>query len=1510
MIHYLHITILSVLFLLFLPIPSFPQFPEPIFEHFTIADGLPENSVRCILQDHLGYMWFGTQNGLVKYDGYNMKVYSWDPEDSLSISDGNISSIYEDKSGALWIGTQGGLIRFDRATETFASYLHNPDDSTSINSNLVLSIYEDNADNFWVSTNEGLNLFDRQNESFEQIYYQDSTYSQPVYEYILSLKAKGKTISSILQVGNNVDLTKTFTIKRKTIVLTIIMYEAGYDAGWLESANGDVIAGQENNNIVSAGGHTNNRIQILADTLNIGEYRLRYVSDAGWSYNSWRDTPPDHPEFWGIQVIELGEEQRSIGEILDDKKSTLLNYHYAGAIIEDRLTGNLYAGISNKISILDKEKKLLTEKYKKATLKNDLGEIHSFHQSTDGTIWIGHSKGLARFNSLNNTLKYYQPIPSLGYNIKNYISEITEDENGLIWGLNQSKWAYDGNGLICFDPQNEHFKIYKSDPDNQTSLSNNTVWSLFKDRSGIIWVGTGWGGLNKWDSKKQKFKRYSYDSNSTNKEPFSVVSSLIEDQEGIIWFTAEEAENGLYSFNRISNEFQNYKYNTKNKDNSIYHMYKDEADIIWLATLRKGLCKFDPLNGSFHFYSNDPKNSESISHNFVQFILPGENDILWIGTWGGLNRFDKKTGKFKNYTHDPNNSQSLSHNQVLCIYSDRTGNLWIGTNGGGLNQFNRTDESFKSFDVQEDAYNSTITIYEDEKGNFWVGTYFTGLYLFDRDKGIPVYNISKKDGLANNEVNSILEDNSGKLWIGTSNGLSRFDPETRSIKNYFTSDVFEENRYIINSACKISTGEMLFATDVGFIMFNPDSIKDDPVRPQIVISNISLFNRPKEELTFDGFISELDEVELLYDENDLRFDYVGLHFGEPEKNQYKYMLENFDDDWVEAGTQRNATYTNLDAGDYVFRVTACNRDGIWNEEGASLRVIIPPPFWAMWWAYLIYAIILLSIIYYSWKMQLKRISIKHDYEMSKLEAEKLQEVDEMKSRFFANISHEFRTPLTLIFGPAKDIIEETSESKTKQNAGLIKRNASRLYGLVNQLLDLSKLEAGKMKLEVSEQNIMPLLKGLVLSFTSLAERKKITLKFNTIEENLNVYIDKDKVEKIITNLLSNAFKFTPEGGNIEFTVEKMIKEAEIKISDNGIGIPRERIDKIFDRFYQVDGSHTREGEGTGIGLALTKELVELHKGKIKVESKEGEGTTLTVLLPLGKEHLKPEELVEKEISEETGVTLEDTELIPVNDNRKERTDIDLLIDTDKPLLLIVEDNSDVRHYIISHLEDDYRIQEAIDGEDGLTQALNHIPDLIISDVMMPKMDGFELCDKLKTDEKTSHIPIIMLTAKATSEDKIEGYVTGADDYIMKPFEAAELKVRIKNLIEIRRKLHKKFSSDDFSIPKEFSSIDERFLNKVMKVINEHVSEENFSIELLSKESAMSKEQIYKKLKALTGKSPSLFLRSIRLVRAKKMIKENKMTISEISYLVGFSSPAYFTKCFKEEFGKSPSDLLS
>jgi len=476
--------------------------------------------------------------------------------------------------------------------------------------------------------------------------------------------------------------------------------------------------------------------------------------------------------------------------------------------------------------------------------------------------------------------------------------------------------------------------------------------------------------------------------------------------------------------------------------------------------------------------------------------------------------------------------------------------------------------------------------------------------------------------------------------------------------------------------------------------------------------------------------------------------------------------------------------------------------------------------------------------------------------------------------------------------------------------------------LVNQLLDLSKLEAGKMMLEASEQNIMPLLKGYVLSFSSLAERKIITLSFNTIEENLNLYFDKDKLEKIINNLLSNAFKFTPEGGKIDFTVEKMINEVEIRIADNGIGIAKERIDKIFNRFYQVDGSHTRESEGTGIGLAVTKELVELHKGKIEVESEYGKGTTFKVFLPLGKDHLKPGEIIEKEIKEDVVATIEKTDIVLEDENRKERTDIDVLLETDlsadkagkasNPLLLIVEDNSDVRKYIISHLEDEYRIQDAVDGEDGLQEALKHIPDLIISDIMMPKMDGFKLCEKLKTDERTSHIPVILLTAKATNQDKIEGLETGADDYIMKPFDAEVLKVRIKNLIEQRRKLREHFKKEGLIEleDKEITSIDKKFLQKVVEIINAHISDASFNLELFAQEVAISKSQLNRKLDSLVGETPIDLIKRVRLNRAAKLITQNFGNISEIALEVGFSNPAYFAQCFREQYGITPSEYES
>jgi signal transduction histidine kinase/ligand-binding sensor domain-containing protein/DNA-binding response OmpR family regulator len=1334
-------------------------FPDPKFEHLTIADGLPENSIWAITQDHLGYLWFGTQNGLVRYDGYKMKIYQPDPNDSLSISHRQIYAIYEDRSGNLWLGTGVGLNYFDRATETFTRFVHDPDDSTSINANYVTNIYDDKAGNLFVGTGTGLSLLDRETKTFKHIYFGDS-------------------VSSI-----------------------------------------------------------------------------------------------------GVR-----------------------------AFIEDRLTGNFYVAIKNTIMILDTEKKILNESdVNTSNLK--LGTINSFFQSADGSIWIGHSLGLAFFNTIDNSIKYYQPVPSLEYKRENDIGQLTEDDNGFIWGAGPI--GFNVHGLVCFNPANKQFKIYNSAPDKPNSLSRDNVSYVYKDNSGILWVGTGWGGLNKWDKHEKKFKHFTNDPVEPKEERFNIVYSLTENPDGVIWFGTDR---GLFSFNRFTNVFQNYRYTTKDKNNTVTSIYSDNAGIIWFGTVTKGLGRFNPVAGSFRFYSNDPNDSSSISHNLIRCILPEDNNVLWIGTrGGGINRFNKKTGNFISYMHDPKNHNSLSQNDVNCIYKDLKGQLWVGTNWmGGLNLFDRANKSFKLIPLQKNQKDkqksltgpTILTIFEDSKEGFWIGTYDGGLHLFDREKGILISKITEKDGLANDLVSSILEDDVDNLWLGTANGLSRFNLETHSIRNYFTSTVYEENRYYLNSVCKISAGEMLFGTYDGFIMFHPDGIKDDPVPPQVAITKVSLFNRAREKLKIEGFIAELKELNLSYSENDLRFDYVGLHYGDPSKNQYKYKLEGFDKDWVNVGTQRNAIYTNLDAGEYVFRVTACNRDGVWNEKGASLKIIIPPPFWATWWAYLFYMALIISIIYGLRRYELNRLNWKNQSKLDEVKLKERAEMDKMKSRFFANISHEFRTPLTLILGPLEKIRPNAGGKEIQKQTNLIKRNASRLLNLVNQLLDLSKLEAGKLKLKASQGNIVSFVKGIVMSFESMAEQKDISLGVKADDDDIQLHFDRDKMAKILTNLLANAFKFTRDGGEITAHINKTEQNSvEIKLRDSGIGISENELPRLFDRFYQVDSSHTREHEGTGIGLALTKELVELHHGSISVDSKAGQWTEFTIELPLGRKHLKDDKIVEKTVGDDSIFT-DSSSQAPQNDDDASE---------DKNIILVVEDNADVREFIRDSLGNDFQIEEAANGEQGVRKAEKFIPDLIISDVMMPKMDGTELTRKLKNDEKTSHIPIILLTAKSEQESKLEGLETGADDYLTKPFDTKELRIRIKNLISVRKKLQEKFGRGEY-VPKterkKLTNLEEQFMCKVMGVIENHLSEEEFNIEQFAEEVYMSRMQLHRKLKALTGKSASLYVRSFRLLRARKMIEEKQATISEIAYSVGFSSPAYFTRCFKKEFGFPPSELSS
>jgi len=785
--------------------------------------------------------------------------------------------------------------------------------------------------------------------------------------------------------------------------------------------------------------------------------------------------------------------------------------------------------------------------------------------------------------------------------------------------------------------------------------------------------------------------------------------------------------------------------------------------------------------------------------------------------------------------------------------------------------------------------------------------------------------------LLSNGLLGAEQDDSGNLWLSSHKGLTRYTPEDQTFKNFFKEDGFLTNEFHYRGHFQNKSGQMIFGSSQGLVTFHPDSIKDSDYLPPIVFTDFKISNKqvkPDKHSPLKKHISVSDTIILNHDQNDLSISFASLDFSHPQRNEYTFYLHNLEDSWRPASRDHTAYYTNLDPGEYVFKVKGTNSDGVWNEKGAALTIIVLPPWWATNWAYILYGILIIGSLYSVRRYELNRQEFKHNWQLQQLEAEKLQEIDRMKSRFFANISHEFRTPLTLIKGPIQQLLAGDFNGNIKKQYQLILRNTNRLLQLINQLLDLSKLDSGKMTFKASRQNIIPLLKGLTLSFESPARQRNIELNFAVGDEEIELYIDQDKFEKIIINLLSNAFKFTSEGGEVGVKVKYPPKSPldrgdlkhspfktvdrggylPISISNTGAGIESDQLEKIFDRFYQADDSMHRRQEGSGIGLALTKELVELHHGTISVESTPGRGSTFTVFLPLGNSHLSSEELVsDKNIADPI------KNIIP-DQIETENTTSKKLIPTvgDVPKCLIVEDNSDMRNYIYSCLEECYKIIQAENGEEGFQQALKHAPDIIISDVMMPGMDGIQFCSKIKTDERTSHIPVILLTAKASGESKIEGLETGADEYLTKPFDKRELLVRLKNLTEQRQKLREKFRRDTYIQPGEITaiSIDEQLLRKAIDVVEENINNPDFDTTVFAREVGMSRMLLNTKIKALTGQTSGEFIRSLRLKRAARLLQQNAGNVSEIAYEVGFQNLSYFTKTFREQFGTTPSHYIN
>jgi len=1264
---------------------------------------------------------------------------------------------------------------------------------------------------------------------------------------------------------------------------------------------------------------------------------------------------------------------------LDRNTDTYIRYQHNPQNPENSMTGYgvnemlldssgiIWLGTFEALTRFDPE----AETFKNYILNPDIrydprNSIKSMLRDSDGTLWIGTANGLYKLDEKKDSLLQIITDPVIPQILSSFESML-EDQNGLLWfGTN---W-----GILTYDRATDTWNhILTTNPDKPDSGEDDKIYKILEYHTASnhqIWIGTH-AGLKVYDVNRNILTHITPKNGYPEISNAGAVQYLYIDDNDILWASL----GGIVLFDLKGNEFDVHR--VKSYPDSIYDeravcFYEDDQCNIWMGTERNGLYQFDEkLNFRANYKADiSLQNDDKVDNYAVEEIYEDPQGRVWMKTGPThLSIFDMETGVFhpidirvKSYVpggividsydivwmashdglymgkmegdHDLQielyENPGLPRTPIDGILYDSHNRLWIITRSLGvfcLHPENRDSMVFKQYFHTNYRKSFTIeynarSMVEDPEGGIWFIS-LTELFQYDTvlDSIIPEeYFNSNYDG----GIYSVIRDKNGVLWMGVDAGLLAYyyNPKgsgTIKMMDYRSGIPFTfltRNHFFLDSKGYIYQGGES-TTERGFFRFHPDSILDPNTKiPPVVLTKFNIKNK---EYPLDSNITHKKHIHLNYDQNFFSFEFSALDYNGPEKNQFAYMLEGFNDEWVHTTAHRRfANYTGVSPGDYVFRVKASNNDGFWNEEGISVRVSITPPPWKTWWAYTLYGLAIITLIIAWRRYDLKRHRLEQALEVEQVEAEKLKELDSMKSRFFANISHEFRTPLTLILGPLDKLIGQTDDEKCVRDLNMMQRNARRLQRLINQLLNLSKLEAGEMKLIAGERNIVGLVRGYVHSFESLAKQKNIKLQFSSDDEKTLIYVDNDKIEKILYNLLSNAFKFTPEGGEISVSVlthpvKPYYKEdaeggINIIVADTGPGIPPDKVKRVFDRFYQADNANSGDMEGIGIGLALTQELVKLHHGNITVESKEGKGTTFFITLPKGFEHLKPEEIAEQVKTE--ALEAEILPDIPISEI-KPGEEAHAIEEEGKPILLLVEDNDDLRSYVRSYLDEDYIVHEAVNGALGLQSAIEKIPDLVISDVMMPKMDGYQLCRALKSDERTSHIPMILLTAKAAKEDKIEGLELGADDFLTKPFDPAELQVRIRNLIDQRQSLRQKYLKElnlyPKSIAEESVSMDENFLHKAKAVIKENIADPEFSVENFGDKMAMSRMQLHRKITALTGQTAGEFIRSLRLQKAAQLILKKSATIAEIAYDTGFSTPSYFTESFKKYFGISPTD---
>ncbi len=1132
-------------------------------------------------------------------------------------------------------------------------------------------------------------------------------------------------------------------------------------------------------------------------------------------------------------------------------------------------------------------------------------------EDSQGQIWVGYQDGLLRYDALNDEFKAFE-IEEKGEMVKAITSQvrsIAEDENGNLW-----IGAY--SGLYILNTRNKLFLHYVNEPSNPYSLSRNSVYAVFKDKAGDLWVGTYSGAINYFDKNYATFRHYSVASGLS----YPVVSSFLQDTLGNFWISTEGG--GLSYYDQETGQFKTYQHDPNNpmslSDNNIQDMTSDKAGRLYITTHGGGLNVMDPLKalGRFSRFRSNPKDSLSNRTDYLPTIFCDSRDRIWVGfSQEGLSQFILETGEFITYE-----KSKEGPNTVWNIFEDNQNRILVSINAG-LRVIDTQGRRLS--EVGLEAINRQVSraitgVTQDHENNYWFTTEGDGLYFLKNDWS-HFENFQQNDGLPSNNLLGLLMDKTGDLWISSNAGLSKFNPRTRQVENFDVMDGLQSNEFNVGAQMISRDGLFWFGGLNGYTVFDPASISKNDYQASVVITNFRI-NNESTAMPTTGDRSSPEELVLQYNQSPFSFDFMALPYAPPHKSTYFYKLEGYNQDWVNNGKNRQTTFTFIDPGNYTFRVKAMNKDGTSSKQEAIVKLRVLPPPWKTWWAYLLYLAMLLIIGLVIRSQVILRISDKKALQREKREREKTEELNELKLQFFTNVSHELRTPLTLILGPLKKLLRQESDATSAQwqDLTLIDRNAKRLLRHVNNILDFRKFEVGKLKLKAAKGDIVRFLKETTLPFQETAFQRNINYEFVAEPNSIEAYYDRDKMEIILFNLLSNAFKFTPDGGSIQVWVTQQQPSgkgrAQVKliVSDNGKGMSEEKTSLIFERFYQIKNEESGLNSGSGLGLALTKSLVELHHGTIHAKSSEGEGSSFTVCLPLGNKHLKKEEILQDFRSSEEASLYPISELTQQAKYKSSRQKLSKKDSKQKrPFLLIVEDNDEVRQFIISCFEEAYNIYEAKNGKEGLQVALEKQPNLILSDVMMPEMDGVTLCSKLKKDFRTSHIPIILLTARTSVLFKKNGLETGANDYITKPFTPELLRLKVKNLMENQRHFQQYFLRNYQVNPEEInlSSRDQQFIADAIQLVQENLGNSEFDVETFAKALGMSRTSIFMKLKSLTGLSITEFIRFIRIKRAAQLLLQDRYSVSEIAYTVGFNDLKYFRTCFKKQFQCTPSQYI-